>query len=171
MLATSYTCRHNITAGERFEHIGGRKPNNMKRRLTILTLTILAALPLMAQPGMRGGFGGGNRLDYLAGYLSLTDAQKAQAKTIFDAAAAATETARGQSDVARTALNTAVKANASDAELDRLSAAVGVIQGQITAIQAKAQAKFYALLTAEQKAKYDARGSGGPGGPRGPRND
>jgi len=141
----------------------------MKRRLTILTLTILAALPVMAQPRMHGG-GGGNRLDYLAGYLSLTDAQKTQAKTIFDAAEAATETARGQSDVARTALNTAVKANASDAELDRLSAAIGVIQGQITAINAKAQAKFYALLTAEQKAKYDARGSG-MGGPRGPRKD
>lgn len=145
----------------------------MNRRLTILTLSILAALPVMAQPGRgpgpRGG-GFGNRLDYLAGYLSLTDEQKTQAKAIFDAAAAATETAHGQADSARTALQTAVKANASDAELDRLSAAVGVIHGQITAIQAKAQAKFYALLTAEQKAKYDARGPG-MGRPRGPGND
>ncbi|MEP7365824.1 MAG: Spy/CpxP family protein refolding chaperone [Acidobacteriota bacterium] len=141
----------------------------MKRRLAILTLTILAALPVMAQPGPRGG--GGNRLDYLAGYLSLTDAQKTQAKAIFDAAATATETARGTLDGAHTALQTAVKANASDAELDRLSAAIGTIQGQITAIQAKAQAKFYALLTAEQKTKYDARPMGGMGGPRGPRHD
>lgn len=144
----------------------------MKRRLAILTLTVLAALPVLAQPGpgMRGG--GGNRLDYLAGYLSLTDAQKTQAQAIFDAAAAATETARGQLDSARTALTTAVKANASDAEIDRLSAAIGVIHGQVTAIQAKAQAKFYALLTAEQKTKYDARGGGmgqGAGGPRGRR--
>ena len=110
------------------------------------------------------------RLDYLAGYLSLTDEQKAQAKTIFDAAAAATETARGQLDGAHTALQTAVKANAIDAEIERLAAAIGVIQGQVTGIQAKAQAKFYALLTADQKAKYDARG-GGRGGPRGARRD
>ena len=136
----------------------------MKRRLTILTLIALSALPLLAQAGMRLE---GNRLDYLAGYLSLTDAQKTQAKAIFDAAATAAETARGQADSARTALNTAIKANASDAELDRLSAAIGVIHGQITAIHAKAEAKFYNLLTAEQKAKYDARGSGGPRGPRG----
>ena len=142
----------------------------MKRRLAILTLTILAALPVMAQPGPRGGFGG-SRLDYLAGYLSLTDAQKTQAKAIFDAAATAAETARGTLDSAHTALQTAVKANASDAEIDRLAAAVGVIQGQITGIQAKANAKFYALLTAEQKAKYDARPMGGMGGGRGPRNN
>lgn len=146
----------------------------MNRRLTILTLAVLTALPVLAQPGpgMRGG--GGNRLDYLAGYLSLTDAQKTQAQAIFDAAETATETARGQLDSARTALTTAVKANASDAEIDRLSAAIGVIHGQVTAIQAKAQAKFYALLTAEQKTKYDARGGGmgaGAGGPRGRRGN
>jgi len=135
----------------------------MKRRTTILTLLTLSALPVLAQPGPRSATG---RLDYLAGYLSLTDAQKTQAKAIFDAAQTATETARGQMDSARTALNTAIKANASDAELDRLAAAMGVIEGQLVAIRAKAEAKFYALLTAEQKTKYDARASGG----RGPRD-
>jgi len=143
----------------------------MKRRLAILSLAVLTAVPALAQ---RGPGQGGARLDYLAGYLSLTDAQKTQAQAIFDAAATATETARGQADSARTALTTAIKANASEAELDRLSAAIGVNHGQITAIQAKAQAKFYALLTTEQKAKYDARGGMGAGmggGPRGPRRN
>jgi hypothetical protein len=53
-----------------------------------------------------------------------------------------------------------------DSELERLAAAVGTIQGQLTGIQAKASAKFYALLTAEQKTKYDARSEHGPRGPR-----
>ena len=48
-------------------------------------------------------------------------------------------------------------------DLDRLSVAVGVIEGQLTAIRTKAFAKFYALLTAEQKTKYDSLGDRGPG--------
>jgi hypothetical protein len=47
-----------------------------------------------------------------------------------------------------------------------LAAAVGVIEGQLLAIRAKAETKFYALLTADQKTKYDAfkeRSGGGPG--------
>ncbi len=136
----------------------------MNRRIIPAALMLIAALPMAAQ----GPRGRGNSLDFLAGYLSLTDAQKTQAKTIFDAAETASETARGTLTAARTALNTAVKANASDAELDRLSAAIGVIDGQLTAIQAKASAKFYALLTAEQKTKYDAlqTSRGAPGGNR-----
>lgn len=123
-----------------------------------------------AQPGgmLRNGGGGpgvGN-LDFLAGYLGLTDAQKTQAKTVFDAAATATSTAQGQLTAAREALQTAVKANRADTELDRLAAAVGAIVGQIEGIRAKANARFYALLTAEQKTKFDAMSSrqGGSGG-------
>ena len=135
----------------------------MKRRSVIAALALLTALPVLSQ-GFRGG--GGNRLDYLAGYLSLTDSQKAQAKTIFDAAATANETARGQFTAAQEALTAGVKANRTDAELDRLAAAVGLVQGQMAGINAKASAKFYALLTAEQKTKYDALGNrGGGGGP------
>ncbi|MBL8241840.1 MAG: Spy/CpxP family protein refolding chaperone [Bryobacterales bacterium] len=133
----------------------------MKRRSAVAALALLAALPVLAD----NRAGSGSRLEYLAGYLSLTDAQKTQAKTIFDAADTATQTARGQLDAAQEALATAVKGNRSDAELDRLAAATGVIQGQIAAIRAKANAKFYALLTTEQKAKYDAMGDRGPGGP------
>lgn len=129
----------------------------MKRRITILTLLTLSALPVLAQPGPRSP---ASRLDYLAGYLSLTDAQKTQAQAIFTAAQSAAETARGQMDSARTALSTAIKANASESELDRLAAAIGAIEGQLAAIHAKAEAKFYALLTAEQRTKYDARGNG-----------
>jgi len=142
--------------------------NQVKNRMiTAVAAALLCAVPLAAQ-GPRGA-GGGNRLDFLAGYLSLTEAQKTQAKAIFDAAATASETARGQAQTANEALRTAVKANATDAEFDRLGAALGAVEGQMAAIQAKASAKFYALLTAEQKAKYDEMSSRGPGPGRGPR--
>lgn len=139
----------------------------MTRRL-LATGFVLASLtlPALAQRGQfDGGPGGhgGNRVNFLTGYLSLTDAQKTQATTIFDAARAASETARGQLTSARDALTAGIKAGQTDAQLDQLAAAVGTIEGQLTAIQAKAQAKFYALLTAEQKTKYDQLLSHGAG--------
>jgi Spy/CpxP family protein refolding chaperone len=140
-----------------------------KRTFFVAGLAVLLAFPLAAwqsdSPASR-------RLNFLAGYLSLTDAQKAAAQTIFDSAAAASETVRGQMESARTTLDTAIKATASDAELDRLSAAIGTLSGQMTAIHAKAESKFYALLTADQKAKYNempGRGAGRPGGASGGR--
>jgi Spy/CpxP family protein refolding chaperone len=134
--------------------------------LTMMLAAMTAAIPAAAQPApSEASQRGGSRLDYLAGFLSLTDTQKTQAASIFEAAASATSTARGQLDAARSALSDAWKANRADAEIDRLGAALGAIEGQIAAINAKAQAKFYALLTAEQKAKYDAMGSRIPRGP------
>ncbi len=141
----------------------------LNRRLMTAALMMVVALPMLAQ-GPRGGRPGGNSVDFLAGYLSLTDAQKTQAKTIFDAAATAGEGAHGTLTAAHEALKAAVKANKPDAELDRLAAAVGVVEGQMAGLHAKASAKFYNLLTPEQKTKYDTmaahRGPGGPGGMR-----
>jgi Spy/CpxP family protein refolding chaperone len=139
--------------------------------MMMAALAALIALPAFAQgPRGRGPGGGGSRVEFLAGYLSLTDAQKTQAQAIFEAASAALETARGQAQSAHDAIRAAVKANAADAEFDRLGAALGAVQGQMAAIQGKADAKFYAILTAEQKEKYDSMASRGPGpmgaGPR-----
>jgi len=122
---------------------------------------------MLAQEGRP--FGDGRRVDFLAGYLGLSDSQKTQAKAIFDASEQAAQTALGQLASARDALRLAVIDNKPDAELDRLAAAVGTVEGQLAAIHAKASAKFYALLTPEQKQKYDQLGERrGPGG-RGPR--
>lgn len=137
----------------------------MTRRFLTVALAVCAALPLMAQGGPGGGRG--NRVDFMAGYLNLTDDQKTAAKTIFDAAEASAETVSGQLTSAHDALRAAIKSGRTDAELDTLSAGIGTLQGQLTAIQAKAQSKFYVLLTAEQKAKYDEMGGGRGMGPRG----
>ena len=127
----------------------------MKRRFLILTMMMAAVMPALAQ-GPRGSRGGGaGGLDFLVGYLALSDTQKTQAEAIFDAAQTTAETPRGQLTSARDALKAAVKANQSDAQLDQLAAAVGTIEGRLEGINAKASAKFYALLTADQKLKYD----------------
>ena len=139
----------------------------MTRRFLVAALAIASALPTFAQEGRP--FGGARRLDFLAGYLGLSDSQKTQAKAIFDAAEQAAQTALGQLASARDALRQAVKANKPDAELDRLAAAVGTLEGQLAAIHAKANARFYALLTTEQKQKYDEVGDRRGPGQRGPR--
>lgn len=157
----------------------------MTRRILAVALAVCAALPVMAQGRMGGpggpGGGAGNRVDFLAGYLSLTDTQKTAAKAIFDAAGTAAQGVSGQMTSARDGLRQAIKDGKTDVELETLSATIGTLQGQITAIEAKAQSKFYALLTADQKAKYDEMGGGMGMGPgmgmsprgmqgRGPRN-
>jgi Spy/CpxP family protein refolding chaperone len=133
------------------------------RQFLTAALAICCAVPAFAQPAGTADRARGNRLDFLAGYLTLTDAQKTQAQSIFDAASTASETARGAAQSAHDALEAAIKTNPADAELDRLAAAVGVVHGQLAAIQAKAEAKFYALLTAEQKTKYDGLKNRTPG--------
>ena len=144
----------------------------MRKTAQLLTLALLFSAALFAQG--RGGHGPGpggprgNRIDFLATVLSLTDAQKTQATAIFEAAETASTTLRETQALQRTALNDAAKSNAADAAIDQLAATLGATSGQLTAIQTKAFAKFYALLTTEQRTKLDelhanGRGMRGPG--------
>jgi Spy/CpxP family protein refolding chaperone len=107
------------------------------------------------------------RVNMLAAQLNLTDAQKAQAITIFTNANTAGQTIRTSQQTNQQSLAAAVKANATGT-IDQVSAAIGVQQGQLTAIDSKAEAAFYFILTADQKTLYDAMPHGGPGGPGGP---
>ena len=139
----------------------------MTKLFLLTALAILPALPVLAQRGRPADGGSSRRLDYLAGYLELSDTQKQQAQSIFDAAEQAKTTLGGQLNSSRDALRAAAKANQSDAELDRLAAATGALEGQLAAIDAKAFSKFYALLTADQKTKHDEMGNRAGAG-RGP---
>ena len=103
------------------------------------------------------------RVSMLATLLSLTDAQKTQATTIFTDAATAAQTIHASLQTIQTTMTAAVKAN-NTAAIDQAAGTIGTLQGQLTAINAKADAAFYAILTADQKTKYDALPHGGPGG-------
>lgn len=108
-----------------------------------------------------------NRVAMLTAQLSLTDAQKASATTIFTNAANSAESIRTSLQSNRDSLQSAVQKN-DTAAIDQLAATFGTLQGQLTAINSKADAAFYAILTATQKTAYDAMPHGGPGGPGGP---
>jgi Spy/CpxP family protein refolding chaperone len=86
--------------------------------------------------------------------LNLTDAQKAQAKTIFQQARQSNQPLRQQLQQNRAALSAAVKAGDS-AQIQQLAAAQGQIVGKMTAVRTQAMANLYATLTPDQRAKAD----------------
>jgi len=147
----------------------------MKQHLTnVFAIGILATGAMVAQ----GPFGGGgtppdpatriaHQVARLTTLLTLTTAQQQQATTIFMNASTATTPVRTNLQTAQTSLKTAVEKN-DTATIDNFSAQIGTLTGQEVDIQSKAQAAFYAILTADQQAKYNAvHGPGGFGGPGG----
>jgi len=114
-----------------------------------------------------------NQVTRLTTLLSLTTAQASQATTIFTNAATATSSLQTTLSTDRDSLQTAIKSNATST-IDQLSSTIGSLQGQILAVQSKADAAFYAILTSDQQAKLDQLGGFGrvgfglgPGGPPG----
>jgi Spy/CpxP family protein refolding chaperone len=149
----------------------------MHRVAQLLILATISVFTLAAQRGP-GGFdrapgGGANadpatritrQVEFLTALLTLTTNQASQGTTIFTNEAAAITPLQTSLNTARESLQTAVKAN-NTATIDQLSSQIGTLTGQITAAHSKADAAFYALLTADQKTRYDAVGGGhGPGG-------
>ncbi len=112
-----------------------------------------------------------NKVERLTALLSLTPAQVTQATTIFTNAQNAVTPLHTSLETYWTSMQTAVKSNAT-AAIDQLSTSIGTVTGQITALQNKADAAFYAILTPDQQTKLNSSpGFGGPGrgmGPGGP---
>ncbi len=86
--------------------------------------------------------------------LNLTDAQKQQAKAIFQQARQSAQPMVQQLKQDREAMHAAVKANDA-AKIRQLSATEGKLRGEIMAVRENAMAKFYQTLTPEQRAKAD----------------
>jgi Spy/CpxP family protein refolding chaperone len=114
------------------------------------------------------------RVNMLARMLDLTDSQKAQAVSLFTNAMTASQGIQPNLQTARQSLFEAIKKN-DVAAIESLAINIGTLTGQLTAIEAKADAAFYSMLTADQQAKFDAMprgrfgfGIGGPGGGLGP---
>jgi Spy/CpxP family protein refolding chaperone len=86
--------------------------------------------------------------------LNLTDAQKQQAKAIFQQARETSKPIREQLKANREAMAQAVKSD-DQKEIRKLSQTEGSLIGQLIANRAEAKAKFYKLLTPEQRVKAD----------------
>lgn len=148
----------------------------MNRVFQLVGTAAMGAALMFAQGPGGGGFGGmrdpqkmvAMRVNMLAQRLSLTESQKTQATAIFTQAAASAESIRSGLQTTNTSLADAVKTNNTSA-IDQLSASLGNAMGQLTAIEKKAEASFYQILTPEQQTTYSQRPQGGPpmGGPMG----
>jgi Spy/CpxP family protein refolding chaperone len=102
-----------------------------------------------------------HQVERLTQALTLTSSQQSQANTIFTAEATANQSVMASMQQARTALETAIKANDAGG-IGTAANTIGTLTAQMTTNNAKAQAAFYAILTADQQAKYHV-GAGGPG--------
>ena len=86
--------------------------------------------------------------------LNLTDAQKQQAKGIFQETRQRTEPVRNELRQNRRALDAAVKAD-NKPEIQKLSRVDGELMGRLIAAHSEAQARFFKILTPEQRATAD----------------
>lgn len=105
-----------------------------------------------------------NQVARLTSLLTLTTAQQTEAATIFTNALTAITPLQTSLATAQQGLPAAVKSNAA-ATIDQLATSIGSLQGQILAIQNKADAAFYLILTADQQNTLNSTNFlNGPGG-------
>jgi Spy/CpxP family protein refolding chaperone len=141
---------------------------------TLLPALLLLSSAMFAQRPHDGGPRPDMHLATMTTLLSLSTGQQAQATTIYANARTAAKGVQTNLRATHTALSAAIKKN-DVGSIETLTNQMGAMQGQSIAIEAKAEAAFYATLTADQQTKYDTlhhggMGFGGPGGP-GPRGD
>ena len=148
-------------------------PKKTNVLLSIVALGALAGSLMAQRPGPRGGAPPDpatmvqNQVAHLTALLTLTPAQVTQATTIFTNAMTASSSLQSTMDADRQSLESAISSS-SISVIDQVSQNIGIVNGQLTAIRAKAEAAFYAILTPAQKTTLTAAGGlGGPGG-RGP---
>src|SRR5262245_7420503 len=90
------------------------------------------------------------RINILASHLNLTDTPKANAIAMFTNTYTSMQNIQTSLRTARQSLNDAIQKN-DTAAIDQASATVGTLAGQLTAIDSKASAAFYVLLTSSQQ--------------------
>ena len=127
----------------------------MKLRLVIVPLIVSAALFAQPPDGGRRGPGGdpSQRIEnMLTRFLTLDAAQQNQVHTILEDAKVQSQGSADQLKTLHTSLAAAIKSN-STAQIDALTVQISQVQQPLEAIRAKAAAKIYAVLTADQKTK------------------
>jgi Spy/CpxP family protein refolding chaperone len=126
----------------------------MKRFLVTLTvLGAMAATVAIAQPtpAAQAPARAHSRREMIQA-LDLTPAQKQQAKSIFQNTRQQVQPLIQQLTQDRQSLKAAIQSN-DTAQIQQLSTAMGTRRGQVIGIRSAARAQFFALLTADKKAK------------------
>jgi hypothetical protein len=145
-------------------------------KINFLLLTIAAAGLVLAQgPQARrfgGGPGGPDTEARLTKTLNLNATQQNAAHTALQEHRVATSGLGEQMHTLNTQLHAAIKAGATD-QIDSLTSSIATLHQQELASQAKAAAKIYSTLNADQKTQVgdhlEMLMGGGPGrGPGGP---
>ncbi|HUJ22074.1 MAG TPA: Spy/CpxP family protein refolding chaperone [Bryobacteraceae bacterium] len=135
----------------------------MKKLIATFALSSMLVTPLVLAQSPGKGHNAANmvqhRVNFLTTVLSLTTAQQQQATTIFTTAATAHAAVSSGWKAAHQALNTAVKNNDS-AGIEQAATTIGSLTAQRTGNDAKAEAAFYQILTADQQAKWSQLGGG-----------
>lgn len=154
-------------------------PNTVNAIMLLVACGCLLFSTTFAQgrgPGGRGPGGppppeGGRMMLH---FLDLTDAQKAQIKTIQDAEDAKEEAFHAKLREAHDALRAATaQGQFNEAQVRTLAAAIAQNEIELTVIRARKDAAIYQVLTPEQRAKLDQFEAERPAHrppPRGPRN-
>ncbi len=134
-----------------------------RRWMTLIGATALGAGLLIAQPpaGRRAwrnadaaqGQRAGRGFQFIARQLNLTEDQTAQAQAIFKDGRTQVAALAPQLKDQREAVQEAVKKNADDNTVQNLAAKEGDLHTRLAAIRIKSMAKFYAMLTPEQREK------------------
>jgi len=147
----------------------------MKRVLTVMAAAALLSGSAAAQWGR--GFGRGwaagqpgaraqaseRRLEFLAGYLNLSEGQKAQFKSAQEALQAKTQASAQKAQELRLKLQEAVRNNAGAPAIQALANQLGQLHAELIAARAQTQATLLGVLTQEQRdklAKICPRGCG-----------
>ena len=139
----------------------------MKTPLKAMFISALLAGATLAQPAPPDPATMiAHRVERLTSMLGLSSSQAAQATTIFTNAQTAITPIQTNVRTYRTSLQKAVIAN-DVTSIETLSGQIGTAEGQMLATESKANASFYAILTADQQTKAASMPGilgGGPGG-------
>lgn len=125
-----------------------------------LAVSSLALAGVLVFPAATMAYGGGEGhhkrgFEHIARELQLTEGQKAQLKANRDGTREARKAQREQMNELRKQIHTAIESGADQATVDQLGAELGKLKVQQMQNHYQMRQQFEAILTEEQKAKFE----------------
>ncbi|GAA5444967.1 hypothetical protein Misp06_03160 [Microbulbifer sp. NBRC 101763] len=128
---------------------------NWKLAVSSLALAGVLAFPAATMASGGGGDHHKRGFEHMARELQLTEGQKAQLKANRDGTREARNAQREQLNALRKQIHTAIESGADQATVDQLGAELGRLKVQQMQSHHQMRQQFEAILTDEQKAKFE----------------